>query len=238
MNAEPLVAPAADVVSESWLAAPADGTMPCVAGTSEPDANVSVYVAPASPEIPTVLNVAIPLFTADADAPTIAPPELTVIVTVDTLSDVIRVPAESVTSTAGCVVNAAPLAAPAAGVASFSLAAIGTAVTIGAATVVTNGADAPVARGAPLSEAVITCETFAPVPGMNVTLTAPDASVTEPVLENVPPLAESVQVITRPASETGFPCASTSCADTVTAAPGAVETGVAVTMYFDGAPAT
>ena len=65
------------------------------------------------PLMPTVLKVAAPLDAAAVAVPTTVPPALTVIVTTALLL-VTVFPPESRMVTTGCVVNAAPLTAPAA----------------------------------------------------------------------------------------------------------------------------
>lgn len=224
VNAEPFVAPAAEVVSASCDAAPVVGTIPCVAGASVPDANVSVYAVPATPEIPAVANVAVPVDAVAVTVPTTVAPLLTVIVTTVVLSAESRALEESLISITGCVVKALPLAAPAADRAMKSFDATC------CPAVVTNGDELPAAAGAPLSAAVITCETSATVPGVNVTLAAPDASVVDVALEKTPPVPVSVQVMILPASATAFPFASTSLTDTVMGDPGDDGSGVTVTM--------
>ncbi len=116
VNADPLAAPAADVESASRLAVPAVGVIDCVTDVSEPLANVSVYAVPSVPLMPTSLKVATPLEAVAVAVPTTVPPELTVIVTTELLSVVTVFPDVSWIATTGCVVNAAPLVAPAADV--------------------------------------------------------------------------------------------------------------------------
>ena len=79
---------------------------------------------PAVPLIPTVVNVATPPTAATVAVPTTVAGEFTVMVT-DAVLVVTVLPPASWTVTTGCVVNAAPLGAPAAGVVSASLAAEG-----------------------------------------------------------------------------------------------------------------
>ena len=79
--------------------------------------------------IPTFVNVATPLVAATVAVPTIVAPELTVIVTAAVALTTVLTPA-SWTFTTGCVVNAAPLAAPAALVVSTSCVADPTAVVM------------------------------------------------------------------------------------------------------------
>ena len=68
----------------------------------------------AGPESPTVEKVATPLEAVAVAVPTTVAPVLTVIVTTEVLSEVTVFPPESWMATAGWVVKAAPLAAPAA----------------------------------------------------------------------------------------------------------------------------
>jgi hypothetical protein len=81
--------------------------MLCVAEVRLDEAKVTVYVVPAVPLMPRLLNVATPLDALTDAVPTVLPPVLTEAVTAaDELVTVL--PAESSTRTTGCVVNAAP----------------------------------------------------------------------------------------------------------------------------------
>jgi hypothetical protein len=106
-------------VMTNCVAAPAVGVMLCVAEARPPLANVSVYAVPAVPLMPTPLNVAMPETAATVVVPSVVAPLLTVIVT-DALLVVTTLPEPSLMATTGCVVNAAPLAEPAALVVSTS----------------------------------------------------------------------------------------------------------------------
>ena len=73
-----------------------------------------VYVLPETPLMPAPEKVATPLDIVAVAVPYTVAPRLTVIVTTEEESAVAVVPLESIKLTRGCVVNAAPLAAPAA----------------------------------------------------------------------------------------------------------------------------
>jgi hypothetical protein len=100
-------------VMTNCVAAPAVGVMLCVAEARPPLANVNVYAVPAVPLMPTPLNVAMPETAATVVVPSVVAPMLTVIVT-EALLAVTTLPDPSLIATTGCVVNAAPLAEPAA----------------------------------------------------------------------------------------------------------------------------
>jgi hypothetical protein len=89
----------------------------CVAEVSVPAegavAKVSVYVAPATPLIPTLVKVATPEDAVTVEVPTSVAPALTVSVTCCDELATLR-PAASWICTTGCVVKADPLAAVAA----------------------------------------------------------------------------------------------------------------------------
>jgi len=100
VKAAPLAAPAAEVVMDrepSEAAAAID----CVASLSPLALNVSVYVTPAVPEIPTPENVATPADAVAVAVPTTVPPLLTAIVTTVELSAERVLPNASRTATTG-----------------------------------------------------------------------------------------------------------------------------------------
>ena len=115
VNAEPLAEPAALVDSVAWVARPKVGVMLWVAVVKEPEVKVSVYAVPAVPLMPTPEKVATPLtaLTVLMVVPTVVPLPLTVMVTKAVLL-VMVLPKESLIVTTGWVVNAEPLALPAA----------------------------------------------------------------------------------------------------------------------------
>ena len=80
-------------------------------------AKVRVYWVPGVPRIPALVKVAIPATALTVAVPTIVPPVLTVIVTAAVLEVTVLLPASRMATT-GCVVKAAPLAAPVGGVVS------------------------------------------------------------------------------------------------------------------------
>jgi hypothetical protein len=86
--------------------------------------------------MPTSLKLATPLEAVAVAVPTTVPLELTVIVTTELLSVVIVFPYASWIATTGCVVNASPLAAPAADVVSASRLAVPTVGVIDCVTAV------------------------------------------------------------------------------------------------------
>ena len=79
---------------------------------------VIVYVLPDTPLMPAPEKIATPLDIVAVAVPTMLAPRLTVIVTTEEESAAM-LPLESIKFTRGCVVNAAPLAAPAAEVANL-----------------------------------------------------------------------------------------------------------------------
>ena len=89
------------------------GVMLWVAVVKEPEVKVSVYAVPAVPLMPTLVKVAIPLTALMLVVPTMVAPLLTVMVTKAVLL-VMVLPKESLIVTTGWVVNAEPLALPAA----------------------------------------------------------------------------------------------------------------------------
>ena len=115
MNAEPLALPAVLVLSVAWVAVPKVGVMLWVAVVKEPEVKVSVYAVPAVPLMPTPEKVATPLTALIVVVPTVVallPPPLTVMVTEAVV--LTGLPRESLMVMTGWVVNAEPLALPAA----------------------------------------------------------------------------------------------------------------------------
>jgi len=88
--------------------------------------------------MPTVLKVATPLDAVAVAVPTTVPPLLTAIVTTALLPVTVFPPASRIATT-GCVVNAAPLIAPAAGLVSASRLAVPTVGVIDCVTEVRDG---------------------------------------------------------------------------------------------------
>ena len=113
VNAEPLAEPAAGVVSVAWVARPKVGVMLWVAVVKEPEVKVSVYAVLAVPLIPTLVKVAMPATALMVVVPTVVPLLLTVMVTEAVLL-VTVLPKASLMVITGWVVNAEPLAEPAA----------------------------------------------------------------------------------------------------------------------------
>ena len=121
VNAEPLAEPAALVVNVAWVAMPKVGVMVCAAVAKDPEVKVSVYAVPAVPLMPTPEKVATPLtaLTVLMVVPTVVPLPLTVMVTKAVLL-VTVLPKVSLMVIMGWVVNAEPLALPAAAVVSVA----------------------------------------------------------------------------------------------------------------------
>ena len=95
----------------SCAAAPTVGAIVCVAEAMPGALYVIVYVLPEKPLMPAPEKVATPLDIVAVAVPTTLAPRLTVIVTTEEESAAM-LPLESIKFTRGCVVNAAPLAAP------------------------------------------------------------------------------------------------------------------------------
>ena len=81
VNAEPLAAPTAWVVSEAWVAVPKVGVMNWVAGVKPEEAKVSVYWVLVLPLIPTPEKVATPADAVTVVVPIVVALPLTVMVT-------------------------------------------------------------------------------------------------------------------------------------------------------------
>ena len=123
VNAEPLAAPAAEVVSVAWLAPPKVGVMLWVADVTPAEAKVSVYAVPAVPLMPTLVKVATPATALTVTVPTVVAPELTDMVTAAVLL-VTTLPKASLRVTTGWVVNAEPFALPPAEIVSVAWLAV------------------------------------------------------------------------------------------------------------------
>ena len=115
VNAEPLALPAAAVVSIARVAMPKVGVMLWVAVVKEPEVKVRVYAVPAVPLMPTSEKVATPATALTVAVPTVVPLPLTVMIT-EAVLVVTMLPKVSLMVIMGWVVNAEPLAEPAAGV--------------------------------------------------------------------------------------------------------------------------
>ena len=113
VNAEPLALPFAEVVSVARVAIPKVGVMVCAAVVKEPEVKVRVYEDPAVPLMPTSMKVATPLEALTVVVPTVVPLPLTVMVT-EAVLEVTMLPKASLMVMIGWVVNAEPLALPAA----------------------------------------------------------------------------------------------------------------------------
>ena len=129
VNAEPLAEPAALVDSVARVARPKVGVMVCAAVAKDPEVKVSVYAVPAVPLMPTPEKVATPLEALTVAVPTVVPLPLTVMVTKAVLL-VTVLPNASLMVIMGWVVNAEPLAKPAAGVVIVALVARPTVVML------------------------------------------------------------------------------------------------------------
>ncbi len=119
VKADSLTLPAAGVVSVTWVARPKVGEMLWVAVVKEPEVKVRLYAVPAVPLMPTLMKVATPATALTVVVPTVAAPVLTVMVTEAVLL-VTVLPAASLIVITGWVVNAEPLAEPAAGTVSVT----------------------------------------------------------------------------------------------------------------------
>ena len=119
VNAEPLALPFAEVVSVDWVSMPKVGVMVCAAVVKEPEVKVRVYEDPAVPLMPTSMKVATPLEALTVVVPTVVPLPLTVMVT-EAVLVVTMLPKASLMVMMGWVVNAEPLALPAAEVVSVA----------------------------------------------------------------------------------------------------------------------
>ena len=113
VKADPLALPAAWVVTPNCVAVPTVGVIFCVAEVRLVEANVNVYCVPAVPLMPTLVKVATPFTAFNVVVPTVVPLPLTVMVTAAVLL-VTVLPKASWMVTTGWVVNAEPLALPAA----------------------------------------------------------------------------------------------------------------------------
>ena len=119
VNAEPLAEPAALVVSIAWVATPKVGVMLWVAVAKDPEVKVSVYAVPAVPLMPTSEKVATPATALTVVVPTVVPLPLTFMIIAAVLV-VTVLPEASLIVITGWVVNAEPLALPAAAVVSVA----------------------------------------------------------------------------------------------------------------------
>ena len=113
LNGRLLTAPEAGVVIANWVAVPKVGVILWVAEVRLVDAKVRVYGVPAVPLMPTFVKVATPFTAFTVAVPTVVPLLLTVMVTAAVLL-VTVLPKASRMVTTGWVVNAEPLALPAA----------------------------------------------------------------------------------------------------------------------------
>ena len=216
------------VVIATLLAAPAVYVMDDAAVVRAPLENVTVVAPPTVPVSLRFVNVAVP---AEAVAVVVPPsvPGPAVTAAVTTTVDVVRLPLASRMRTTGCVVNAAPLAAPAGAVSTLRVAA-GPAVYV---------SDEAAVVSAPLENVIVVALPTVPVSESPAKVTTPLAAATVVVPPSAPGPAVIVAVTDADEPDTTLLLASriwtTGCV--VKATPLAAPAGAVSTLSLAATPA-